>query len=78
MLFRWRVQFGFGRRPEPTLAAVTLANAPKEALVLHNLLQPPDGTMVVELSDGRRIFAPSGSDPDAVRAHVGTTEIARR
>jgi hypothetical protein len=38
--------------------------------VLHDLLQAPDGMTPVQLSDGRRVFTPEGSDPDAVRQHV--------
>jgi len=37
-----------------------------DALVLHDLLQRPDGMTIVELDDGRRVFAPVGSDPAAV------------
>jgi hypothetical protein len=45
--------------------------------MLHDLLQPPDGMTAVELADGRRVFAPSGADPDAVRRHVAERELAR-
>ncbi|MBP1296416.1 IS66 family insertion sequence element accessory protein TnpA [Bradyrhizobium elkanii] len=46
------------------------------ALVLHDLLQPPDGMVAVELPDGRRVFAPADADPDAVRRHVADRETA--
>jgi hypothetical protein len=45
--------------------------------VLHNLLPTPDGMAAVDLLDGRRVFAPGGSDPDAVRRHVLEQETAR-
>ena len=79
MLFRWRVQFGFSRRARAELARVEVANGASEApslLVLHDLLQPPDGMVAVELADGRRVFAPADVDPDAVRRHIADREIA--
>jgi hypothetical protein len=76
MVFRWRVQFGFAGKKAAKLATVALPGAgiggsstPPPA-VLHDLLQAPDGMTPVQLSDGRRVFAPEGSDPDAVRQHV--------
>ncbi len=79
MLFRWRVQFGFGRRARAKLARVELANEasgdPLPPLVLHHLLQPPDGMRAVELVDGRRVFAPADADPDVVRRHIADREI---
>lgn len=79
MLFRWRVQFGFSRRARVKLARVEVANATSEGplpLVLHDLLQPPDGMVAVELADGRRVYAPADADPDVVRRHVAEREIA--
>lgn len=80
MLFRWRVQFGFGRRARAKLVRVKVASeasgAPSSPLVLHDLLQPPDGMAVVELPDGRRVFAPADADPDVVRRHVVDQETA--
>lgn len=79
MLFRWRVQFGFGRRARAKLARVEVANAASDdplPLVLHDLLQPPDGMVAVELTDGRRVFASADADPDVVRRHVADREIA--
>ncbi|MGC2779904.1 MAG: transposase [Bradyrhizobium sp.] len=52
MLFRWRVQFGFGKRSKASFAAVKLARPSSEQLVLNDLLQAPDGMVTVELSDG--------------------------
>lgn len=74
MLFRWRVEFGITQKKRARLAPVANADEPASIAVLHDLLQPPDGMIVVELSDGRRVFAPEGSDPDAVRAHVAAQE----
>jgi hypothetical protein len=45
-------------------------------LELQNLLPVPDGMEAVELADGRKVFAPIGSDPDAVRKHVAERENA--
>jgi hypothetical protein len=47
-----------------------------ETLDLQNLLPVPGGMEVVELADGRKVFAPIGSDPDAVRKHVAERENA--
>jgi transposase-like protein len=81
MVFRWRVQFGFASKKKTKLASVAVADgsagASSTPVVLHDLLQPPDGMTAVELSDGRRVFAPVGSDPEAVRRHVSDREAAR-
>lgn len=81
VVFRWRAELGFGKNKSAKLAAVKLANgqmgAASTPLMLHDLLQPPDGMTAVELADGRRVFAPSGADPDAVRRHVAERELAR-
>ncbi|MHC2332780.1 IS66 family insertion sequence element accessory protein TnpA [Bradyrhizobium sp. USDA 4454] len=79
MLFRWRVQFGFSRRARAELARVEVANGASDGpslLVLHDLLQPPDGMVAVELADGRRVFAPADADLDVVRRHVAERETA--
>ena len=79
MLFRWRVQFGFGQGERAKLATVRLAGkrpGRSDVLVLDDLLRPPEGSIAIELSDGRRVFAPAGSDPDAVRRHVAERENA--
>jgi len=39
-------------------------------LRLRDLVQPPDGMTAVDLPDGRRVFAPAGVDPYAVREQV--------
>ena len=81
VVFRWRAELGLGKNKSAKLAAVKLADgrtgANSTPLVLHDLLQPPDGMTAVELADGRRVFAPSGADPDAVRRHVSERELAR-
>lgn len=78
MVFRWRIQFGFGSGERARLAAVKLIDerlgASSKPLVLHDLLRPADGMTAVELGDGRRVFAPIGSDPAAVRRHVAERE----
>ncbi|MGX5806090.1 hypothetical protein ACWGS9_33590 [Bradyrhizobium sp. Arg314] len=38
--------------------------------LLQSLVQPPTGMTAIDLPDGRRVFAPTGSDPDAVREHL--------
>ena len=81
VVFRWRVEFGFGKDKRAKLARVKLAdsksNAGPGSLVLHDLIPPPDGMSVVELTDGRRVFAPIGSDPQAVAEQVAKQEAAR-
>jgi hypothetical protein len=81
MVFRWRADLGFGKDKSAKLAAVRLADgrtgAASAPLVLHDLLQPPIGMVAVDLPDGRRVFAPSGADPDAVRRHVAERELSR-
>jgi len=80
MLFRWRAQFGYGREERVRLAAVRAPGAQRDgnaaAVVLQDLLPTPDGMAAVELPDGRRVFAPLGADPEAVRQHVAARETA--
>lgn len=81
MLFRWRVQFGFGKSERTRFANVRLAGdssgrATKTHL-LETLLPIPQGAVAVDLADGRRVFAPPGSDPEAVRQYVAERERAR-
>jgi transposase-like protein len=85
MIFRWRVQFGVGRGKAGNLAAVQIADeqhrgrhgAGAEVVVLQEMLPVPPGAIAVELADGRRVFAPAGSDPEAVRRYVTERENAR-
>lgn len=76
LLFRWRVQFGIGQKKRAKLAHVVLADNAAETQVLRNLVRPPEGMVAVDLSDGGRVFAPVGSDPDAVRTQIESGEIA--
>lgn len=72
IVFRWRVQFGFGQKKRTKLAAVVLPDdetgASSAPLVLNDLLAPPAGMIAVELPDGRRVFASAESNPDDVRS----------
>jgi hypothetical protein len=80
MIFRWRVQFGFGK--PTTLAAVRIADDLRhsngecgaDTVVLQDILPIPPGAVAVELADGRRVFAPPGSDPEAVRRYIAQQE----
>jgi hypothetical protein len=45
--------------------------------VLQDLMPTPDGMIAIDLNDGRRVFAPIGSDAEAVRRHVAEQENAR-
>jgi transposase-like protein len=82
MIFRWRVQFGLSKSKPAKFAAVRVADERTgrargeraEAVVLHDLLPIPDGLVAFDLADGRRVFAPAGSDPVAVRRHVAERE----
>src|SRR5262249_15238463 len=84
MIFRWRAQCGVRQGEHAKLAAVRASDgqgggepaAAVETLDLQNLLPVPGGMEVVELADGRKVFAPIGSDPDAVRKHVAERENA--
>lgn len=74
-LFRWRTELGLGKERPAKLAPVRLddatsGNTGKQDLVLDNLLPLPAGMALIELSDGRRVFAPAGTDPETVRCHV--------
>jgi len=81
VLFRWRAELGFGREKAAKLVSVRLAGKEEvsgaSALMLQNLLPVPDSMAAVDLLDGRRVFAPAGADPEAVRRHVAEREAAR-
>jgi len=77
MLFRWRANLGFGKGKPVKLAAVKIADGQCGAVVLPDLLRPADGMTAVELGDGRRVFAPEGSDPETVRRLVVDRETTR-
>jgi transposase-like protein len=86
MIFRWRVQFGVARDKAANLAAVRLADeqhrgthdASPEAVVLQEMLPIPPSAIAVELVDGRRVFAPAGSDAEAIRRYVAEQEEKAR
>jgi transposase-like protein len=81
VLFRWRAELGFGREKRAKLVPVMIADgassAPAQLLVLHDLIQAPDGMMAVDLGDGRRVFAPVDSDPEDVRRQAAAQEAMR-
>lgn len=77
MLFRWRVQFGYGDKERVRLASVKLPGGRGAAATLRDLLPVPEGMEAVDLPDGRRVFAPAGADPEAVARHVRDQEAAR-
>ena len=58
------------------LARVVIPDDAPAAHVLRDLVRPPEGMMVVGLSDGSRIFAPAGIDPDAARAQIESGKMA--
>ena len=74
MIFRWRAEFGLNARKAPQLATVALAdgtvNEPAALVALRSLVRPPDGMMVIELADGRRVFVPAGSSPAEVKRQL--------
>jgi len=82
MVFRWRAEFGFAEPKErPLLVTARVVDRPQRGrpksnapFVLHDLLVPPPNSITVELADGRRVFAPTGSDPEAVRQYVAARE----
>ncbi len=70
MLFRWRLQFGVAQKKRAKLVPVALTDGTPATLLLRDLVQPPNGMTAIDLADGRRVFAPADSDPDAVREHL--------
>jgi hypothetical protein len=80
MVFRWRVDFGLSARKAPQVVTVALAdgaaNESSALAVLRDLVRPPDGMMAIELDDGRRVFAPEGSNPAAVKRRLAKGETS--
>jgi transposase-like protein len=76
LLFRWRAQFGIAQKKRSKLARVAIPDDAPAAHVLRGLVRPPEGMVAVDVTDGRRVFAPVGSDPDAVRAQIESGEMA--
>ena len=81
MVFRWRAQMGLGQDQRARLARVRLVGeglkAAGQAPTAGIPLPIPEGAVAVDLGDGRRVFAPPGSDPDEVRRYVAQREAAR-
>ena len=77
LLFRWRAQFGIAQKRRSKLARVVLPDDMPTVRALRDLVDPPEGMMAVDLHDRRRVFAPAGSDPDAVRAQIESKEAAQ-
>ena len=83
-LFRWRADLGYGRNAKAQLASVVVpgeqstgkTKADPATLVLRDLLPVPKGMTAIDLPDGRRVFAPGASDPDAVRRYVAERETS--
>jgi transposase-like protein len=76
LLFRWSVQFGIAQKTRSKLARVVMSDDTPAARLLRDLVRPPEGMMAIDLADGRRVFAPIGNDPDAVRAQIENGEMA--
>jgi hypothetical protein len=84
-LFRWRADLGYGRNAKAQLAPVVVSGeqstgktrADPATLMLRDLLPLPEGMTAIDLPDGRRVFAPGGSDSDAVRRYVAERETSR-
>jgi transposase-like protein len=80
LLFRWRVQFGLTARKAPELVTVALADGATNEVpalaALRDLVQPPAGMIAIELDDGRRVFAPTGSSPAEVKRQLAGKEKA--
>ncbi|WP_315827854.1 transposase [Bradyrhizobium sp. SZCCHNG3015] len=77
LLFRWRAQFGIAQKKRSKLARVVLPDDMPTARAPRDFVRPPEGMVAVDLVDGRRVFAPAGSDPDAVRAEIESKETAQ-
>jgi len=80
LLFRWRVKFGLTARKALQLATVAIADGAANEVpalaALRDLVRPPDGMTAIEPEDGRRVFAPTGSSPAAVKRQLAGKEKA--
>ena len=80
LLFRWQVQFGLTARKAPQLATMAVADGAKNEVpalaALRDLVRPPDGMTAIELYDGRRVFAPAGTNPAEVKRQLAGNEKA--
>jgi transposase-like protein len=88
VLFRWRAELGLVQSKTAEFATVATIRVQerrrrgrprKEAatLALQELLPCPEGSIVVEVGDGRHVFAPAGSDPEVVRRYVAAREAGQ-
>jgi hypothetical protein len=65
------------RKPRARWARVVQSEGVPTLPVLQSLIRPPDGMTAVDLPDGRRVLAPTGADPEAVRRQVDCEETRR-
>ena len=82
MVFRWRDEFNLSPKKQEQATLLTAQvverptrGRPRKPLVLEDLLPMPAGAITVELADGRRVYAPAGSDPDRVRQYISQQEF---
>nr|WP_169804968.1 transposase [Sphingomonas asaccharolytica] len=80
VMFRWRDQLGVGKDDPAVILPVRLVAGHERSgsatpSLLADLLPRPDGMIEVALADGRLVFAPEGSDPEAVQREVTTQEL---
>ncbi len=71
VIFRWRAEKGVGAGKPADLALVTGENG---ALVLEGLLPQPEGTVRMQLSDGRCVFVNAGADRQEVERLMAPQE----
>lgn len=77
MIFRWRAELGLSTEEEPVFAAVKLrggAAGGSETMLLDGLIVAPKGTRLVQLNDGRRVFAPACAGLKRVRREIAERE----
>lgn len=80
VMFRWRDQLGVGKDDPAVILPVRLVEGRERSgsatpSLLADLLPRPDGMIEVALADGRLVFAPEGSDPEAVQHEVTAREL---
>ncbi len=71
VVFRWRAEMGVGRGKPADLALVTGENG---ALILEGLLPQPEGTVRMQLSDGRCVFVSASADKQEVERLMAPQE----
>jgi transposase-like protein len=83
MIVRWRNQFGMTPMEHPLLITARVVATPARGrskptlpLVLQNLLPAPPGVIAVELANGRRVFAPAGSDRSVLLSLLSVLRLA--